>query len=227
MVRVFGRVAAWVALVLTAGLLAHSSPAQAVPPPFVAVGHSPTQGTPVPSSYVTADLGSWTSPPDSYDFQWLRDGAPIPGATTRDYLVQAGDVGHQLQPHVTGHSGLDVADFMGSPLVARKLDATLRLDVRRVHPTPTKHRLVWAAVSFMSTERPSSTDGATVVAYKRKGGQLKELGRTVITRGSAFVRLPWKKAPAGTTKVMVCFLGTDVVAESCSPYDVVRRGKTS
>ena len=127
---------------------------------------------------------------------------------------------------MTGHSGLDVADFMGSPLTARKLGATLRLDVRRVHPNPTRHRLVWAAISFMTTERPSSTDGATVVAYKRKDGERKELARTVVTRGAAFVRLPWKKAPRGTTRVMVCFLGTDAVAESCSPYDVVRRGSS-
>jgi hypothetical protein len=222
--RVLVRVTGWLALALIAGVLARSAPADAVPPPFVAVGHSPTQGTPVPGAYLVADLGTWSSPPESYDFQWLRDGMPIPGADKQDYLVQVADIGHTLQPHVTGHSGPDVADFMGTPLVGRKLEAQLRLDVRRVHPTPTQHRLVWAAISFMSTERPWTTDGATVAAYKRKDGRLKELGRTVVTRGAAFVRLPWKKAPPGRTKVMVCFLGTDVVASSCSRYAVVRRG---
>ena len=227
MTRVIVRVTGWLALALITGVLVRTAPADAVPPPFVAVGHSPTQGTPVPGAYLAADLGTWSSPPESYDFQWLRDGAPIPGADKQDYLVQVGDIGHQLQPHVTGHSGADVADFMGSPLLGRKIAAQLRLDVRRVHPAPTKHRLVWAAMSLMSTERPWSTDGATVAAYKRKDGRLKELGRAVVTRGAAFVRLPWKKAPAGATKVMVCFLGTDVVAQSCSPYAVVRRGGAS
>lgn len=223
MTRVLARVAAWVALALTAGVLAHAAPAEAVPPPFVAIGHSPTQGVPVPGAYLTADLGSWTSPPESYAFQWLRDGTPIPGAVARDYLVQADDVGHQLAPHVTGHSGLDTADFMGTAVLARKIDATLRLDVRRVHPGPTQHRLVWAAISFMSTERPAATDGGTVTAYKKKDHETKALGSAVVTRGAAFVRLPWKRAPGGRTKVMVCFDGTDVVAPSCSPYAVVQR----
>ena len=72
---------------------------------FVAVGHSPTQGTPVPGAYLTADFGAWTSPPESYEFQWFRDGTPIAGATTQDYLVQVADIGHALAPEVTGTPG--------------------------------------------------------------------------------------------------------------------------
>ncbi len=227
MARVLARVAVWVALALVAalatGLVAHTTSADASAPGFAAVGHSPTQGTPVPGAYLTADLGSWSSLPDSYEFQWLRDGVPIAGATTQDYLVQVGDIGHTLAPEVTGHSGLDTADFVGTAMVARKLGATLTLEVRRVHPAPGRPRLVWMAISSMSTERPAATDGGTLVAYKKKDGRLKELGRAVMTRGDAFVRLPWKRAPFGRTSVMVCYLGSDVVEESCSPYTVVRR----
>jgi hypothetical protein len=218
------RVAAWLALALAAGLLAHATSADATPPPFVAVGHSPTQGTPVPGAYLVADFGSWSSPPESYEFQWFRDGTAIAGATTQQYLVQVGDLGHTLAPKVTGHSGASTADFVGTSSTVRKIESSLRLDVRRIHPAPTKGRLVWTAISFMDTERPWTTDGAMVAAYKRKDGGLKEIGRTTIGRGAAFVRLPWKRAPHDPTKVMVCFLGTDVVDSSCSPYDVVRRG---
>jgi hypothetical protein len=226
--RVLARVAVWVALALVAGLAtglaAHATSANAAAAPgFVAVGHSPTQGTPVPGAYLTADRGTWSSLPESYEFQWLRDGVPIAGATAQDYLVQVADIGHTLAPKVTGHSGLDTADFVGTAMVARKLGATLTLDVRRVHPAPGRPRLVWMAVSSMTTERPATTDGGTLAAYKKKDGRLKELGRAVVTRGSAFVRLPWKRAPFGRTSVMVCYLGSDVVAESCSPYAVVRR----
>ena len=222
MVRVVVRCAAWVALALTAGLLTHAAPADAAAP-FVAVGHSPTQGTPVPGGYLTADLGTWTSPPESYDFQWLRDGAPIPGATSQDYLVQVADIGHQLAPDVHGHAGADVAEFVGTAMTVRKIGSALTLDVRRVHPRPDKARLVWMAISFMSTERPWGTDGGSVTAFKKRRGVLKPLGSTVVTRGAAFVRLPWKRAPHRRTKVLVCFQGSDVVDVSCSPADVVRR----
>lgn len=219
-------VVAWVTLVLAGTLLV--GPAHAADP-FAPVGHGPTQGTPVPGAYLTADLGTWTYPPESYEFQWLRDGAPVPGATAQDYLVQPADVGHQLAPQVTGRRGSggssETASFTGTALTVRKLTGQLTLDVRRVHPRPDKQRLVWTAIAFLTTERPAATDGVRVTAYKRKDGRLKPLGTTTVARGAAFVRLPWKRAPHGRTKVVVCFEGTDVVATVCSPDDVVRHGR--
>jgi hypothetical protein len=217
-------VLAGVAVVLTAASLTHAQPAGATPPPaFVATGHSPTQGTPVPGAYLTADLGSWSSPPESYEFQWLRDGAPIPGATARDYLVQVADVGHQLAPDVIGHSGPDTAEFVGTAVSVRKLGSSVRLDVRRVHPAPGKAKLVWTAIAFLSTERPWVTDGGSVAAFRKKDGHWKLIGSSAVSRGAAFVRLPWKRAPHGRTKVTVCFLGSDAVGLSCAQPDLVRR----
>ena len=162
------------------------------------VGHSPTQGTPVPGAYLTADLGSWseTPAPTSYTFQWLRDGAP----DRRRRRPGLPDPGLRHRPHARAlgdqHSrGPDTPTSPATALTVRKIGATLTLDVRRVHPTPGRARLVWMAISFMTTERPWGTDGGTVAAYKKKDGRLKELGRAVVTRGAAFVRLPWKKAP--------------------------------
>jgi hypothetical protein len=86
-----------------------------------------------------------------------------------------------------------------------------------------KNRRVWTAITFMTTERAWGTDGGTVTAYKEKDGGLKELGSAAVARNSAFVRLPWKRAPVGKTRVVVCYDGSDVVEASCSPFDVVRR----
>jgi hypothetical protein len=220
--RLLSRVVTCVVLALVFATLAQSQPAAAAAP-FVAVGHSPTQGTPVPGAYLTADLGSWTSPPESYEFQWLRDGIAIDGATARDYLVQVGDIGHELAPYVVGHLGPDSAHFLGTAVTVRQLGSSLSLDVRRVHPRPDRARRVWTAITFLSTERPWTTDGGTVTAYKKKDGHWKPLGSSVVSRGAAFVRLPWKRAPEGRTTVMVCFGGSDVVAVSCSHPGVVRR----
>jgi hypothetical protein len=220
---VLSRVLTCVVVALVAAVLAPARVADAVPPPFVAVGHNPTQGTPVPGAYLTADLGTWSSPPESYDFQWERDGVPIPGATAQDYLVQVADLGHELAPYVTGHSGSDTAHFLGTAMTVRQIGSSLNLHVRRVHPHPGRARLVWMAISFMSTERPWTTDGGSVAAYKKNNGHWKRLGSSAVSRGAAFVRLPWKRAPYGRTKVRVCFQGSEVVAVSCSAPKVVHR----
>ena len=222
MVRMLSRVVAAVVLTLVGASLTSTQVADAVQPAFVAVGHNPTQGTPVPGAYLTADLGIWSSPPESYEFQWLEDGTPIPGATSQDYLVEVADIGHVLTPQVTGHSGSESAHFVGTSMTVRKLGASLSLDVRRVHPAPAKARLVWTAVSFMTTERPWATDGGTVAAYRKKDRHWKQVGTGVITRGAAVVRLPWKRAPQ-RVKLRVCYLGSEAVALSCSAPDLVRR----
>jgi hypothetical protein len=219
--RVLARPVAWLALVLTAGLLTHAAPAQAAGPPLHVVGHGPTTGLPVPGGFLTADLGTWTSPPSSYAFEWLRDGVPVPGAVSQDYDVLSTDVGHQLAPRVTGSDGMTQESFTGEPVAIRKITSSLTLDVRRVHP-PGKSKLVWAAIAFLSTEHPWSTDGGTVTAFKQKGDRLKGLARATVLRGASFVRLPWKRAPQGTSRVVVCYSGNEAVEASCSPFDVVR-----
>ena len=109
--------------------------------------------------------------------------------------MQVADIGHPLAPEVTGTPARTPPTSSATAMIVRKIGSTLTLDVRRVHPAPGRRRLVWMAISFMTTERPWATDGGTVTAYKKKDGQLKELGRAVVTRGAAFVRLPWKQRP--------------------------------
>jgi hypothetical protein len=226
--RVLFRAGAWLALVLTTGLLTHASPAEATPPPSLeVVSHGPTLGTPVPGAFLTADLGTWNTPPSSYSFEWLRDGVAIQGASSsQHYNVLVSDVGHAITPRVTGSDGTTQATFTGDSVAIRKIRSSLTLDVRRVHP-PGKNRLAWTAITFLSIERLWATDGGTVTAFKDKDGRLKELGRAAVTRGAAFVQLPWKRAPVGRTRVLVCFAGNEAVDMSCSPYDVVvRRSRT-
>ncbi len=67
-----------------------------------------TPGTPVVSGTAMAgatlwvDQGTWDPVPDSYSYQWLRDGSEITGATTDMYRLVAADVGKKISVRVTG-----------------------------------------------------------------------------------------------------------------------------
>ena len=50
---------------------------------------------------MTCTQGTWTNSPTGYAYQWLRDGAPIGGATAASYTISAADVGRNLACMVT------------------------------------------------------------------------------------------------------------------------------
>lgn len=59
-------------------------------------------GTPAVGQMLSCADGSWTGIGKlEYTQQWLRDGAPIAGASGATYVVQAADLGHSLSCEVT------------------------------------------------------------------------------------------------------------------------------
>lgn len=62
-------------------------------------------GTPAVGETLLCADGLWAgSPTPSLTVGWLRDGAPIPGATAGSYTVQSADAGHSLVCEVTARS---------------------------------------------------------------------------------------------------------------------------
>ena len=58
-------------------------------------------GTHAVGSVLTANPGTWTTTPDAFTYQWLRNGVPINGATRSTYRVTGADAGHVLSVSVT------------------------------------------------------------------------------------------------------------------------------
>jgi hypothetical protein len=85
-----------------------------------------TSGTARDGSTLTAHNGRWTNNPTSFAYQWLRCGgagancAAISGATSRQYTLGTGDVGHTLRVQVTATNaaGSGTAQSNASHVVA-------------------------------------------------------------------------------------------------------------
>jgi hypothetical protein len=63
------------------------------------------KGAAKPGAKLTCKAGSWSGDKTiGFAFRWLRDGAAIPGANTRNYLVRHADAGHRLACRVTARN---------------------------------------------------------------------------------------------------------------------------
>jgi hypothetical protein len=58
-------------------------------------------GDPRVGKTLTCDPGTYSGAPSTFTYAWLRDAAPISGATAATYTVVAADAGHRLQCRVT------------------------------------------------------------------------------------------------------------------------------
>lgn len=97
---------------VTEGAVASSINAGMVPSVPTNTAAPTISGTATAGNLLTCSNGSWTGETEltlatgwplttPFADQWLRDGAPITGATSNGYLVSRGDVGHGLACEVT------------------------------------------------------------------------------------------------------------------------------
>ncbi len=74
----------------------------ALPSPPSSTGAPTASGTPAVGSALSCSPGSWSGDPaPALEYEWLRDGATIAGATTAGYSVASADQGHTLSCRVT------------------------------------------------------------------------------------------------------------------------------
>ncbi|MGO9753591.1 MAG: hypothetical protein ACLP22_19190 [Solirubrobacteraceae bacterium] len=69
----------------------------------VAVGH-----------VLSVSTGRWSANTTGFHYQWLRDGAPIPGATSSTYTIQTADQGHALTCTVTASGATSTSTASGT-----------------------------------------------------------------------------------------------------------------
>ncbi|MDQ7994027.1 MAG: hypothetical protein REI45_15260, partial [Propionicimonas sp.] len=170
-------------------------------------------GTLSVGSTLTVSRGSWTSKV-SVSYQWLRDGAAIPGATKSSYRPGSADAGKQVSVRLTGkRSGYaSVARF--SALTARIVSAaTPKISGSAVvGSTLTATPGTWSAgtvLSYQWLRSGKGIAGATTATYRLAGADDgKQLTVRVTGRQAGWATVA--RTSAKTAKVMKA--GTPVIS---------------
>jgi hypothetical protein len=115
-------------------------------------------GDPVVGTTLEATTGTWASTPDSYRYQWLRDGLPV-GTGAATYKLTSADADHAVTVRVTAIQGAASGVATSAPLEVRRRTFTtaprvtlsgtprvgelLTLKVSDVAPRPDGYTRTW------------------------------------------------------------------------------------
>lgn len=160
-------------------------PTRLLPPGVWTPGTPTISGTAQAGHALTAYSGSWLPVPDSIAYQWLRDGAPIAGATAAGYESTSVDAGTRLSVRVTvskaGYEPASATSAPTDPLAVGVIAGGLQIgphgalvgDTMRAFPAFVPAS---AAVTYQWTRNNVPIPGATGVTYTLVGAD----GGTII-----------------------------------------------
>lgn len=165
-------------------------------------------GTARAGEVLRAETGRWTPANAAVRVQWLRDGAPIAGATARAYRLRAADVGARVTVRVTASAdGYDDTAATSSARTIRRGQAGVRLTV----PASAKR----AVVRFAP---PAGVPVRGTVVVRIVGGPV--LGRARVTTPVTRLALTRPKR-VGRHRVVAVYRGSATVERKRSRPVVV------
>ena len=148
--------------------------------------------------------GKWEPKGVALTYQWLRDGAPIDGATAKSYKVTSDDIGHALSVRETatqqGNINVGIAD---SASVFVKFSSKTTAKMNRYTGTSSQ---TWTVTINVTPSGGSAATGTVTVLVNDK--QYK----ATLANGVASLDLPKQKR--GIYVVAVAYPGSDTVEAS-------------
>ena len=134
-----------------------------------------TTGTPEVDETLSCSSGSWSgNPAPSLAYEWLRDDAPIPGATSPTYVLQVGDARHELGCRVTASNPAGSVSVAASPLLVRNRPlATLAPGARELAPALGSSPLVAASAAAAPTAGVGDTTAPRATLSTRRVQRLR------------------------------------------------------
>jgi hypothetical protein len=181
-----------------AAVTATTAPTEPVAPGTFAVTTPPSiLGVPEFGQTLTVDTGAFRPSDAAVAIQWLRDGAPIDGATGPSYQIQNVDLGARISVRVTLSRAGYTESTVDSPATAPvKTDPRIRVQTERL-----KHK-----VRVTVTVLADGVDFVTGPVVVRLAGVAREV---TLRNGTATVVL--KDLPPGKRTMTVRYAGSDTV----------------
>ncbi|QWF20983.1 hypothetical protein KM427_18800 [Nocardioides sp. LMS-CY] len=169
---------------------------EVVPPRFAVSGAVAVAGEPQVGQLLRVDLPRLT-PAATFGYQWLADGAAIPGATAASYRIMPTDVGRRLSVTITGTAPEyhPWAETSAATTAVQKASSRLRVRARSL-PGRT------ARLDISVTAAGTTASGRVVVT---RGGRTVGQGR--LDR-SGDLRLVLRRQSTGRTVYVVRYAGS-------------------
>ncbi|MEN8708275.1 MAG: Ig-like domain repeat protein [Nocardioides marinisabuli] len=176
-------------------VLTNHLPIPAAPAEELGATSQPTvSGTPKVGKVLTVSDPAWNTDGVAHGYQWLRDGAPVEGATLAAYQLTPADLGHAVSATVTGtKEGWTSATVDSNALTATLGDAIVATLQPRVTGTAALGQALtatpgtWGAgetpvVAYQWLRDGSPVSGATASSY---AVTVADLGRDLALRVTA------------------------------------------
>jgi hypothetical protein len=160
-------------------------------------------GTVASGSTVRVEPGTWSQPAPTFRYQWLRAGAPIPGAGGASYAIKPEDAGKDLSVTVLAskvgfNDGASTAPSVAVPKL--KSATTSTLSKTRIKKGKTVKVGVSVAVPGVAT--PAGT-----IRIQDGVKTLKTFVMDPFRKGVMTVKLSTKKLKPGRHKIKLVYLG--------------------